>query len=50
MSGTRQDLGQRFGILQTQIALALNGRDRDEALSVIAGLLAEHSRASGLKA
>ena len=33
--------------MQTQIALALNGRDRDEALSVIAGLLAEHSRTIG---
>jgi UTP--glucose-1-phosphate uridylyltransferase len=50
VAGTRQDLGHRFGIMQTQIALALNGRDRDEALSVIAGLLAEHSRTSGIKA
>jgi UTP--glucose-1-phosphate uridylyltransferase len=50
VEGTRQDLGRRFGILQTQLALALNGRDRDEVLSIVAGLLAEHGRLTGLRA
>ena len=39
--GRRYDLGARYGLLIAQLALALNGRDRDEVLSSLLQLLAE---------
>jgi UTP--glucose-1-phosphate uridylyltransferase len=40
-TGRRYDLGARYGLLIAQLALALNGRDRDEVLSDLLALLAE---------
>jgi len=40
-SGRRYDLGARYGLLTAQLALALNGRDRDEVLTRLLQLLAE---------
>jgi len=40
-TGRRYDLGARYGLLIAQLALALNGRDRDEVLSALLALLAE---------
>lgn len=40
LPGTRFDLGNRYGILQAQLALALQGPDRDEILTMILELLA----------
>ena len=40
-TGRRYDLGARYGILTAQLALALNGRDRDEVLTHLLELLAE---------
>jgi UTP--glucose-1-phosphate uridylyltransferase len=40
-SGRRYDLGARYGLLVAQLALALNGRDRDLVLSNLLELLAE---------
>jgi len=40
LPGSRFDLGSRYGILQAQLALALNGRDREEVLAMIVELLA----------
>ncbi len=40
-TGRRYDLGARYGLLTAQIALALNGRDRDEVLTHLLELLAE---------
>jgi UTP--glucose-1-phosphate uridylyltransferase len=40
-SGRRYDLGARYGLLIAQLALALNGRDRDEVLTQLLRLLAE---------
>jgi len=46
--GRRYDLGARYGLLTAQLALALSGRDRDEVLSNLIELLAEHDRSSPL--
>jgi UTP--glucose-1-phosphate uridylyltransferase len=40
-SGSRFDLGARYGLWTAQLALALSGRDRDEVLSQLVTLLAE---------
>jgi len=40
-SGRRYDLGARYGLLVAQLALALNGRDREQVLSNLLELLAE---------
>jgi len=40
MSDRRYDLGARYGLLHAQLALALNGYDRDEILSQLVELLA----------
>jgi UTP--glucose-1-phosphate uridylyltransferase len=42
VSGHRYDLGPRYGLLNAQLALALSGRDRDEVLSSLVGLVAAH--------
>jgi UTP--glucose-1-phosphate uridylyltransferase len=39
--GRRYDLGARYGLLVAQLALALNGQDRDQVLSNLLELLAE---------
>ena len=39
--GTRYDIGVKFGLLQAQVALALNGADREILLSALVELLAE---------
>jgi UTP--glucose-1-phosphate uridylyltransferase len=40
----RYDLGAPYGLLTAQIALALSGRDREEVLTTLVTLLADHSR------
>lgn len=40
IQGRRYNLGQRFGLLHAQLALALAGQDRDEVLSQLVELLA----------
>jgi UTP--glucose-1-phosphate uridylyltransferase len=45
-TGRRYDLGARYGVLTAQLALALNGRDRDEVLSHLLELLAEREMAT----
>lgn len=39
--GYRHDIGQRYGLLSAQLALALAGNDRDEVLTQIVELLAQ---------
>ncbi len=41
--GRRYDLGARYGLLAAQVALALNGRDRNEVLAQLVELLAVRS-------
>jgi UTP--glucose-1-phosphate uridylyltransferase len=50
VSAARYDLGTRYGLLNAQLALALSSDDRDEILSMIVGIVAEHasSRRAGL--
>jgi len=45
-TGRRYDLGARYGLLTAQLALALNGRDRDEVLAHLLELLAEREMAT----
>jgi UTP--glucose-1-phosphate uridylyltransferase len=40
MDGRRYDLGVRYGLFAAQLALALNGRDRDEVLTRLVQVLA----------
>jgi UTP--glucose-1-phosphate uridylyltransferase len=46
-AGRRYDLGARYGLLISQVALALHGRDRSEVLSRLVELLADHALAEG---
>lgn len=41
LDGTRFNLGERYGLLRAQIAMALAGPHRDEILTSLIGLLAE---------
>jgi UTP--glucose-1-phosphate uridylyltransferase len=43
--GVRHDIGSKFGLLQTQLALGLAGKDRDEILALLVELLAESGKA-----
>ena len=45
--GRRYNLGEPYGVLTAQMALALNGRDRGEVLSRLVELLADHALAEG---
>jgi UTP--glucose-1-phosphate uridylyltransferase len=38
--GRRYDIGLKYGLLTAQLALALDGRDRDEVLSNLVEMLA----------
>lgn len=44
IQGARYDIGARFGLLQTQIALGLAGTERDAVLTAVLELLAESAR------
>jgi UTP--glucose-1-phosphate uridylyltransferase len=43
VDGRRYDLGVKYGLLAAQVALALNGRDRDEVLAQLVELLASRT-------
>jgi UTP--glucose-1-phosphate uridylyltransferase len=47
MRERRYDLGARYGLLNAQLALALNGQDRDEVLSELVELLALREQGAG---
>ena len=40
LQGRRYDIGVKYGLLAAQLALALDGQDRDEVLSGLVELLA----------
>ena len=44
LQGRRYDIGVKYGLLTAQLALALNGQDRDEVLTQLVELLAQTSR------
>lgn len=46
---TRYDVGVKYGLLTAQIALAMNGQDRDEVLTTLLTLLAQRELASEAK-
>ena len=41
LAGNRYDLGQKYGLLTAQMALALDGRDRSEVLAQLVELMAQ---------
>jgi UTP--glucose-1-phosphate uridylyltransferase len=43
LQGRRYDIGLKYGLLTAQLALALEGRDRDEVLSTLVEMLAAKS-------
>ena len=46
-TGRRYNVGARYGLLTSQLALALNGRDRAEVLAQLVELLADRELAAG---
>jgi UTP--glucose-1-phosphate uridylyltransferase len=46
-TGRRYNVGARYGLLTSQLALALNGRDRAEVLAQLLELLADRELAAG---
>jgi len=46
LQGRRYDIGVKYGLLLAQLALALDGRNRDEVLSSLVELLANRARES----
>ena len=46
-TGRRYNLGARYGLLTSQLALALHGRDREEVLAQLVELLADRELAEG---
>jgi UTP--glucose-1-phosphate uridylyltransferase len=44
LAGLRYNIGVRYGLLIAQLALALDGKDRDEILSQMVELLAQRGR------
>lgn len=47
LQARRYDIGVKYGLLTAQIALALDGQDRDEVLNGLVELLARRGNASG---
>ena len=45
LAGRRYDIGERYGLLTAQLAIALSGKDRDEVLTRLVDLLANQPRA-----
>lgn len=45
--GRRYDLGPTYGLLRSQLALTLNGQDREELLASLVELLSDHPAACG---
>lgn len=48
ISGTRFNLGVKYGLLKAQLAIALSGKDRDKMLTELIGLLADQQVNNGL--
>ena len=46
VKGTRYNIGVKYGLLKAQLALALAGKDRDEILSELLGLVADRTNAT----
>ncbi len=44
LEGYRYDVGVKYGLLTAQLALALEGKDRDEVLSGLVELLARRQK------
>ena len=47
VQGQRYDIGVHYGLLNAQLALALNGRDREEVLALLVELLANRELIGG---
>lgn len=49
LSGARYDVGVKYGLLTAQMALALNGQDREEVLARLLELLAQREMGRGTR-
>ena len=47
IEGARYNIGVKYGLLLSQLALALSGKDRDEILTEMLGLVASSAQANG---
>ena len=47
MENRRFDLGDRYGLLRAQLAIGLEGRDRDIVLDTMVDVLAQREHARG---
>jgi UTP--glucose-1-phosphate uridylyltransferase len=47
LQGQRYDIGPKYGLLTAQLALALEGQDREEVLSTLVDLLARRATRPG---
>ncbi|WCJ59886.1 sugar phosphate nucleotidyltransferase [Fontisphaera persica] len=47
LAGRRYDIGVKYGLLTAQLALAMEGQDREEVLALVVELLAQRNRRSG---
>ena len=45
--GTRYNIGVKYGLLMSQVALALSGKDRDEILTDLLGLVSLSAQSNG---
>jgi len=45
--GARYNIGVKYGLLMSQVALALSGKDRDEILTDLLGLVASSAQSNG---
>ena len=49
LDGARYNLGVKYGILKTQLAIGLSGRDRDEILTELVDLMASRTEAAPIQ-
>jgi UTP--glucose-1-phosphate uridylyltransferase len=47
LAGRRYDIGVKYGLLTAQLALAMEGQDREEVLALVVELLAQRNRRGG---
>jgi UTP--glucose-1-phosphate uridylyltransferase len=47
MNDDRYNVGMKYGLLTAQLALALNGKDRDEVVSLLMEMLLQRERSAG---
>ncbi len=49
LDGVRYNLGVKYGVLKTQLAIGLSGRDRDEILTELLDLMASRTESAAAR-